>query len=158
MIGKLVSGGQTGVDRAALDVALHLGIPCGGWCPQGRKAEDGVIPAPYPLVETPSDDYSQRTKWNIRDSAATLILTCREPTGGTLLTIDECRSTGKPHLVIDLSDEENYTKAVHAAREWIAGNLKGAVLNVAGPRASGYSGVYDKARRFLEVVLGEGEE
>jgi hypothetical protein len=155
MIGKLVSGGQTGVDRAALDVALDLGIPCGGWCPRGRKAEDGAIPTRYPLVETRSDDYSQRTKWNIRDSDRTLILTWGEPTGGTLLTIDECRSTGKPHLVIDLSDEENDAEAVEAARKWIARNMTGGVLNLAGPRASAYPGVYEKARRFLQVVLGK---
>jgi hypothetical protein len=74
MIARLVSGGQTGVDRAARDVALELGIPCGGRCPRDRQAEDGVIPARYPLVETPSADYSQRTKWNVRDADATLIL------------------------------------------------------------------------------------
>jgi hypothetical protein len=72
MIGRLVSGGQTGVDRAALDVALKLGIPCGGWCPRGRQAEDGVIPARYPLAETPSEGYSERTRWNVRDADATL--------------------------------------------------------------------------------------
>jgi hypothetical protein len=92
------------VDRAALDVALEVGIPSGGWCPRGRKAEDGGIPAHYPLVETSSEDYGQRTKWNIRDSDGTLILTRGEPAGGTLLAIEECRSTGKPHLVINLTD------------------------------------------------------
>src|SRR3954454_8651242 len=91
MFTKIVSGGQTGVDRAALDVALALGIPCGGWCPKGRKAEDGPIEDRYPLSETPSSDYRQRTLWNIRDSDATLILTWGEPTGGTLLTVKECR-------------------------------------------------------------------
>jgi hypothetical protein len=67
MLAKLVSGGQTGVDRAALDVALELGIPCGGWCPRGRTAEDGTIPDRYPLTETPSGGYCQRTQWNVRD-------------------------------------------------------------------------------------------
>jgi hypothetical protein len=156
MIGKLVSGGQTGVDRAALDIAFDLDIPCGGWCPRGRKAEDGSIPAHYPLVETPSDDYSQRTKWNIRDSDGTLILTWGEPSGGTLLTIDECCVTGKPHLVIDLSDDENCTDAVEVTREWIAAKVLGGTLNVAGPRAREHPGLYEYARGFLRAVLGDG--
>ena len=101
MIGRLVSGGQTGVDRAALDAALELGVPCGGWCPKGRKAEDGTVPDRYPLTETPSGSYSQRTRWNIRDSDATLVLSWGKPTGGVLLTLNECRKVGKPHLVID---------------------------------------------------------
>src|SRR3954447_14624932 len=98
LIQRIVSGGQTGVDRAALDVALALGIPCGGWCPRGRGAEDGLIPERYPLVETPAADASQRTRWNVRDSDGTLILAWGEPTGGTLLTVQACRETGKPHL------------------------------------------------------------
>jgi hypothetical protein len=156
MIGKLVSGGQTGVDRAALDVALDLGIPCGGWCPRGRKAEDGTIPAHYPLIEAPSDEYSERTKWNIRDSDGSLILTWGRPTGGTQLTIDECRDTGKPHLVIDLSDEESVTSAVQSARDWISAKIMGGALNVAGPRASQSPTVYHHARQLLEAALGEG--
>jgi hypothetical protein len=112
MIGRLVSGGQSGVDRAALDVALELGISCGGWSPRGRKAEDGVIADRYPLVETPSGGYSQRTRWNIREADGTLILTWGAPMGGTLLTVNECRKTGKPHLVIDLADEDNHGTAV----------------------------------------------
>src|SRR5262249_12024578 len=105
MIARLVSGGQSGVDRAALDIALELGIPCGGWCPKGRKAEDGAIPERYPLTETTSGDYRQRTRWNVRDSDGTLILAWGEPTEGTLLTLTACRDAGKPHLVIDLADE-----------------------------------------------------
>ena len=93
LVEKIVSGGQTGVDRAALDVALELGIPCGGWCPRGRRAEDGALSARYPLMETPSDDYVQRTTWNIRDSDGTLILTRGEPTGGTAQTALICEPT-----------------------------------------------------------------
>jgi len=114
MIAKLVSGGQTGVDRAALDAAIELGVPCGGWCPKGRKAEDGVVPARYPLAETPSACYAQRTRWNIRDSDATLILTWGKPTGGTLLTLNECCKMGRPHLVIDLVGARD----TRAAPDW----------------------------------------
>jgi hypothetical protein len=152
---KLVSGGQSGVDRAALDVALELGVPCGGWCPKGRKAEDGVIPDRYPLTETPSAGYSQRTKWNVRDSAGTLVLTWGEPTGGTLLTLRTCREAGKPHLAIDLAAEDGV--AVRSAREWVAAELAGGVLDVAGPRASKHPALYGRARAFVLAILG-GEE
>jgi hypothetical protein len=157
MIARLVSGGQSGVDRAALDVALELGIPCGGWCPRGRKAEDGAIPDRYPLTETPSDGYAQRTKWNIRDSGGTLILTWGQPTGGTRLTLRVCRGRGKPHLVIDLTEEEKLDDAIAAARAWIAAHLPGGILNVAGPRASKHSSIYDRARVFLAALLGRGD-
>jgi len=156
MIGKMISGGQTGVDRAALDVALELGIPCGGWCPKGRKAEDGTIEARYPLQETPSDSYGQRTKWNVRDSDGTLILSWGKPTTGTLLTANECRRTAQPHLVIDLAGEGDQAADVLAAREWIEKNLPSGVLNVAGPRASKHSAVYERARAFIMAVFSGG--
>jgi len=145
------------VDRAALDVALELEIPCGGWCPKGRQAVDGRIPDRYPLTETPSADYRQRTRWNVRDSDGTLILAWGEPTGGTLLTVEECRKLGKPYLVIDLTDEANQPAAIQAVRTWIATNLDGGVLNVAGPRGSEHPSVYPRAREFLREVFGQGE-
>lgn len=154
MISRLVSGGQTGVDRAALDAALQLGISCGGWCPRGRMAEDGAIPSRYPLDETPSSDYSQRTKWNVRDSDGTLILSWGEPTGGTLLTVDECHKAGKPHLVLDLAGAAERVEIIQAARRWIAANVAGGVLNVAGPRSSQQALAYEQARAFLLQVLG----
>jgi hypothetical protein len=154
MIRRLVSGGQTGVDRAALDVALDLGVPYSGWCPRGRGAEDGMIPEYYSLTETPSSDYSQRTRWNVRDSDGTLILAWGEPTGGTPLTLEECREAGKPCLVIDLAHGGDLAQTVQAAREWIAANLPGGVLNVAGPRASELSAVYGPAQAFLRNLLG----
>ncbi|MCZ6552322.1 MAG: hypothetical protein O7A67_00850, partial [SAR324 cluster bacterium] len=83
---RIVSGGQSGVDRAALDAALATGLPCGGWCPRGRRAEDGPIHERYHLLETPSRRYAQRTEWNVRDSDGTLLLTRREPSRGTALT------------------------------------------------------------------------
>lgn len=82
---KIVSGGQTGADRAALDWALAHGVPCGGWCPKGRKAEDGPIDLKYPLKETPSSSYIQRTEWNVRDSDATVVFSNRGPRVGELV-------------------------------------------------------------------------
>jgi hypothetical protein len=157
MIAWLVSGGQSGVDRAALDAALELGVPCGGWCPRGRKAEHGRIDDCYPLTETPSVRYSQRTRWNIRDSNGTLILSWGELTGGTLLTADECRKVGKPHLVLDLADEDGLAEGTTTARTWVATNVADRVLNVAGPRASRHPDVYDRAMAFVRALLGGGE-
>src|SRR5262245_54833883 len=85
---KIISGGQSGVDRAALDVALELGIPCGGWCPKGRRAEDGPLPDRYPLDETQTSFYPERTRRNVRDSDGTLILADGAAKGGTALTIE----------------------------------------------------------------------
>src|SRR5512135_124388 len=104
MVARIVSGGQTGVDRAALDAARQLGLECGGWCPRGRRAEDGKVASGYPLRETPSEDYAQRTEWNVRDSDATLVLTHGRPAGGTALTIAVARRLGKPLLVLDLDE------------------------------------------------------
>src|SRR5262245_55320595 len=101
---EIRSGGQTGVDRAALDVALELGLPCGGWCPRGRRAEDGPIPDHYPLRETRSPAYPVRTRWNVRDSDGTLILTRGRPDRGTLLTEELARDMGKPLLVVGLNE------------------------------------------------------
>jgi hypothetical protein len=157
MISRLISGGQSGVDRAALDAALGLGVPCGGWCPRGRKAEDGRIDDRYPLTETPTDDHAQRTTWNVRDSDGTLILTWGEPAGGTLLTAEECRRVGKPHLLIDLAEVDR-PEAVGAVREWIARELPGGVLNVAGPRGSEHPSVYPRAKAFAAAVLGGGSD
>jgi hypothetical protein len=101
---EIVSGCQSGVDRAALDAALEAGVPCGGWCPKGRAAEDGPIDARYPLHETPSSEVQQRTEWNVRDSDGTLILSRgTELTGGTLLTQRLAQQRGKPCLAIDLN-------------------------------------------------------
>ena len=145
---RIVSGGQTGVDRAALDVALGLALPCGGWCPRGRRAEDGAIPPRYPLRETPSSDFEQRTEWNVRDSDATLVLTRGRPAGGTALTIAIARRLGRPRLVVDLRRSPD----AKAVGDWIARERFGT-LNVAGPRESQQPGVHDEARRFLEAAL-----
>jgi putative molybdenum carrier protein len=145
---EVVSGGQTGVDRAALDVALRLGIPCGGWCPRGRRAEDGRIPALYPVVETPEARYPQRTEWNVRDSDGTLVLHAGKPRGGTALTLRILLRQRKPVFQMDLDAAPDPA----ALRAWI-GSRGIRVLNVAGPRESECPGVGERAARFLEAAL-----
>jgi len=145
---KIVSGGQTGVDRAALDAALAHGVPVGGWCPQGRRAEDGRIPERYPLQETPSEEYAQRTAWNVRDSDGTLIIAPAPLDGGTALTKDEAEQQDRPVLHVRPNDPV----PVPMIRAWAAENDV-QVLNVAGPRASEEEGVYDAARAVLDDLL-----
>ncbi|HAM40635.1 MAG: molybdenum cofactor carrier [Omnitrophica WOR_2 bacterium RIFCSPLOWO2_02_FULL_63_16] len=148
VVSRVVSGGQTGVDRAALDVALELGLSCGGWCPKGRTAEDGVLPSRYPLQETPSAEYAQRTTWNVRDADGTLILTRGPATGGTAQTIEDASRLRKPHLVIDLGAHPDPVDI----RGWI-GTHRLRVLNVAGPRESKCPGIYAQATQFLRRLL-----
>ena len=145
---KIVSGGQTGVDRAALDVALELGLPCGGWCPRGRLAEDGPLAPRYPLRETPSASYAQRTRWNVRDTDATLILNRGPLSGGTRLTAEVAETLGRPWRLVELADPPPAEVLV----AWIqAPAVK--MLNVAGPRESGCPGIYLDAVGFLRCVL-----
>ncbi|MBK1702525.1 putative molybdenum carrier protein [Thiococcus pfennigii] len=138
---RVVSGGQTGVDRTALDAAAALGLASGGWCPRGRRAEDGPIPARYPLIETPVAAYRQRTAWNVRDSDATLILHRGPLSGGTALTADLARRLDRPLLTWDLSEPP----AVAAVVEWLLDHGV-QVLNCAGPRESGAPGIEAEAR------------
>jgi hypothetical protein len=145
---RVVSGGQTGVDRAALDVAIALGIRHGGWCPRGRRAEDGVVPVHYALRETESPEYAVRTERNVVDSDATLIL-CRGPLGGgTALTRELALRHGKPLVVVDLDGPTEPS----AVRAWLEAHRVG-VLNVAGPRESGCPGIGAAARAYLGRVL-----
>lgn len=145
---RIVSGGQTGVDRAALDVALELGMPCGGWCPRGRKAEDGPIDERYPLKETESAKYDVRTRRNVRDSDGTLVLTIGEPVGGTALTIAVAERERKPLLVLDL-DLQPVPSIVH---EWLELHQI-RTLNIAGPRKSTLPGIDSLAQKFVLEVL-----
>ena len=149
VVRRLVSGGQTGVDRAALDAAMALGIPCGGWCPRGRRAEGGPIPLRYPLEETATSSYPQRTARNVRDSDGTLVLTRGVPRGGTALTVRLALRAGKPFRVLDLDDDP----LPSGVAEWIR---RAAVrtLNVAGPRESEAPGIHDQALAFLRELLG----
>jgi hypothetical protein len=145
---RVVSGGQTGVDRAALDAARRLGVPCGGWCPRGRRAEDGPIDPVYPLRETRSDRYPVRTSRNVRDSDGTLVLTRGRPTGGTALTIRIAQRAGRPLLVLDLDLDPRPDEAAR----WMSEHGI-TTVNVAGPRESERPGTYDRALAFLVETL-----
>jgi hypothetical protein len=131
----IISGGQTGADRAALDFAVANDMMHGGWCPRNRRAEDGIIPLRYLLQETPSGHYSQRTQWNVRDSDATAIFSIRpRVSGGTRLTFELAQRLGKP--VVHLSrDEIGIEAAATNLRAFLEAHAVQA-LNVAGPRAS----------------------
>jgi hypothetical protein len=150
MLAKIISGGQTGVDRAALDVAMAMEIPHGGWCPKGRLAEDGVIPRQYRLAQTELPDYAQRTEQNLLDSDATLILCRGQPSGGTELTRRLAQRHRKPHLVIDLLQPVDWP----TVRSWLADRGAGT-LNVAGPRESQSPGIHGQAMDFLRELLGD---
>jgi len=154
MIGEIRSGGQTGVDRAALDAAIAHGVPHAGWVPRHRRAEDGPIPARYTgLRETGHDAYATRTEWNVRDADATLVITVGDLAGGTLFTLEIAARLGKPHLVLDLATRTP-DDAAHAAWAWLASLPNPVRLNVAGPRASDTPGIYARARDLLDRILG----
>ncbi len=150
---RIVSGGQTGVDRGALDAAMELGFPCGGWCPEGRQAEDGVIPARYPVVVLAGAGYRQRTRQNVEDSDATLILAPGELTGGTALTQRFCEGLGKPCLAVDAA-VMSVEQAARGVAEWTKQHPI-TVVNVAGPRASGWSEGAAYAHAVVAAVLRE---
>jgi hypothetical protein len=145
---KIVSGGQTGVDRAALDAAISLGIEHGGWCPRGRLAEDGPIPPEYRLKETASPDYPVRTERNVLDSDATLILYRDALSGGTELTYRLAAQHKKPVFAVDLEQRLQYKKI----RQWMVDN-RVKVLNVAGPRESQNPGIAAKSEAFLKKLF-----
>ena len=148
MFTKIISGGQTGVDRAALDVALQFGLECGGWCPKGRRAADGRLPAKYPLQETASPAYPERTRRNVQDSDGTLVLTHGTAKGGTALTIGLARKMKKPYLTLDLREQPDPQAVIDWAKE-----NRIRVLNIAGPRESESHGIYNLAVSFLEKLL-----
>jgi len=148
MVEKIVSGGQTGVDRAALDFALETGVSCGGWCPKGRLAEDGPIDLRYPLEENSSTDYSVRTRQNVLDSDGTLILNMGPLGGGTAYTEDSALASGRPCLIVALDQDPD----PNDARNWL--DREGIqILNVAGPRASKQAGIYQAAQDFLSALF-----
>jgi len=145
---KIISGGQTGVDRAALDWALANGVPHGGWCPRGRRAEDGVIPRRYRLRETWSGAYAVRTRKNVEEADATVVFTATgDLRGGTRWTVEIARQLGKPWLWLADSELEIAEAAVKLT-EFIEAKEVG-ILNVAGPRGS----EQPAAARFARAVL-----
>jgi len=171
---RIISGGQTGVDRGALDAALEAGITHGGFCPSGRRAEDGVIPARYALTEASTEGYPARTAMNVRRGHGTLLLV-RGRSGlihsaGTKLTLEMCRRQGKPwhaadprrpdhaHRVAAWIDE--LARSLEAPDGWLEGLVheRELVLNVAGPRESRATGIHDETVDFLRMVLGRLRE
>lgn len=159
-IKKIMSGGQTGVDRAALDVAIELKIPHGGWCPYKRQAEDGYISEKYNLQETieptieesmdPDAVYKKRTELNVRDSEGTLIVIQEDPIGGTLYTLEMIKKYKKNYLIINISKKLNPDDFVN----WIIDNNI-HILNIAGPRASQSINIYESTFKFLHQFLNQ---
>ena len=149
MVREIVSGGQTGADRGALDAAIELGLEHGGWCPRGRRAEDGTIPARYQLRETTEADYAARTERNVLDSDGTLLVTRGAPTGGSALTATLARRHARPFLHVDLAATP---RAAADVRAWLASH-RIARLNVAGPRERHAPGIADDVRALLRAAL-----
>jgi len=167
-IAKIISGGQTGADRAGLDASLTAGVAHGGWCPRGRLAEDGPIPDQYELIESESPWYATRTEWNVRDSDATLVFSFGPARGGTGATIGYAKRLHRPwlHLMLEnLTDQQ----AEERIMDWLKNmpkqkslkldsefqsknkNHQNLTLNIAGSRASSSPLIYG---RVYEIVLG----
>lgn len=148
MIEKVISGGQTGVDRAALDAALERGIACGGWCPAGRHADDGRIPDRYPLQETVDMDHTVRTENNVRDSDGTLMFYHGALQGGTAYAVLMARHLGRPVLPVNLDEPVEVARIA----EWVANN-RIRVLHIGGQREANSPGIYQAARRLVGELL-----
>ena len=148
---KIISGGQTGVDRAALDAALESGVSVGGWCPKGRKAEDGPIAEKYPLQELPESGYKKRTLKNVQDSDATVIIYFESISGGTEKTLLYCLNEKKPYLLID-GDSITQDIASKQIKHFIDENQI-SLLNVAGPRASTEIRGYEYTKQVITLML-----
>jgi len=163
-ITKVISGGQTGADRGGLDAAIYCDVPHGGWCPKGRKAEDGVIPAKYQLKEMKSADYRKRTEQNVIDSDATLVFTLGRLSGGSLLTVEFAHGHQKPWFHVDV-DVWNRVRVAKEIEDWLQGRgeydhdeyvaqpPKDCVLNVAGSRESKADGIQDLVEAIMIDVL-----
>lgn len=161
---RVVSGGQTGADRGGIDAALYCNVPHSGWCPRGRKAEDGRIPDRYQLQETHSSDYLVRTEANVRDSDATVVFTWGRVSGGSLRTLEFAHAHEKPWIQVDLNSTSR-EKAVKLITDWLEGRgdydhdeyqaqpPANCVLNVAGSRESNADGIQDLVAAVMIDVL-----
>ncbi len=145
---RIISGGQTGVDRAALDAAMEAGLAHGGWCPRGRRAEDGVLDLRYQLRETDTPDYARRTELNVVDSDGTLILNTGVLEGGSARTLKLAKIHDKPSHVANPEEADN----LEPIRDWLARHGI-ETLNVAGPRESRRPGIYRQSRLLLDRLL-----
>jgi len=150
-IQKIVSGGQTGADQAALDFAIAANLRHGGWIPKGRLTEEGPLPERYQLQEMPTESYPQRTEQNVLDSDGTLIISHGILTGGSALTLDLAVRHGKPHLHLDMQRTEMHD-AKQLVTSWITEN-KINVLNVAGAKISKDPEIYDVTIKVLQAIL-----
>jgi len=148
---KIISGGQTGIDRAALDVALAHGIDCGGWCPAGRLDEFGRIPDRYPVRELGGGGFTERTLQNVKDSDGTIIVYPGKLSGGTEQTVRFSVEQQRPHQLIDAS-KVSVEEAAKLISDFVR-KSKISVLNIAGPRQSEWPEGYDYATRALEAFL-----
>ena len=148
---KIISGGQTGVDRAALDVALRHGIECGGWCPAGRLDEFGKIPDHYPIQELQGGGFTERTLQNVKDSDGTVVIYSVELRGGTEQSVRFCVDLKRPHKLIDAS-KISAEGAAKLVGDFVDKN-KINILNVAGPRESEWPEGYAYASRALDIFL-----
>ena len=151
MIEKIVSGGQTGADRAGLDAAIELDIPHGGWIPKGRKTEDGGLPGKYLLKEMPNGGYAARTEQNVIDSDGTLIVSHGKLNGGSAKTRRFAKKHKRPWMHVDL-EKTNFFKAAMDIRDWVEKN-RIKVLNVAGPRGSKDPGIYEATKKLLTLII-----
>lgn len=147
MLEKIISGGQTGADRAALDFAIKHKIPHGGWVPKGKLAEDGPLPAKYKVTEMPTDSYTERIEQNVIDSDGTVIISRSKLTGGSAYTVKMAKKHNRPYFHVDLKQYEVLPAALEIL-SWLGeNNIK--VLNVAGPRASKDPKIYDAVKEVL---------
>jgi hypothetical protein len=154
-LSKIISGGQTGVDRAALDAALAVSFPCGGWCPGDRSAEDGIIPDRYPVICMPGYGYRRRTRQNVVDSDGTAVIYYEALSGGTRLVRNLCALENKAYVLLDARQLEEPVAAADKLAQFIAQHDI-AVLNIAGPRASRWQGGYQFALNVVAALLARG--
>ena len=153
---KIISGGQTGADRAALDAAIRFGIPHGGWVPKGRRAEDGVISDRYRMKEMPTGHYWRRTEQNVLDSEGTLIFSFGPLKGGSELTLNLTKKHRRPSLHLNLDEMSIRDSAQHAMAFIQQHHIQ--IVNIAGPRASESPGIYRAVTEVLDKILGKKEK